>query len=679
MSSPEELTLYDSKGARKLGLPWPDVYVTPEYGEADLCTQGEGTTWELALWRFGGEFVAYCYLKRPVLHRGELVGHDLVTPYGYSGPWASEPTPAPVTFGRFRRAFQRVCAERGYAAEFIRFSPLRVEEAAAFEAGCAAVATTADPGGSSPDSGAGATTCWRHQTTVAIDLSHGPDGHPESYWERAGKEHRRCVRKATKRGYKAELRPATASDVAPGSPYQTLYEATMRRLEASGFYFFPPEYYTRLLATGAVFVAVVRRPVGGGGEIAAAAALYLLYGRTFHYHLAGSDRACTPDGVNNLLHDAAARFAAARGCARVHLGGGLRDGDSLFRFKRSVGSVELPWRLGKSVLDRRLHATLLRLRATHLGLPSGETLAHGTTFHPAYRDGLVGNELAPPKAAPGPGDLLLVCCAGNEQRWPALRALADLAASAPLALLVLIPSGGKYVAFGAALGAAGLRWRHARKAEFEPLLAELAPAVVLSLGWPFIFSEGLLSGARTPEKDAPPPTTFLNSHPSLLPKHRGSSPFAAAILAGDTSAGCTVHRIDSGVDTGPTLVQQAFALTPFDTYGSVKARSFDLEARCVREALERLLGALSSEEGAAAAARVDALFTPQVASGGPVTPRRSPSDSEIDPSLPLGGLYAAIRCCDPERFPAFFYWEGQRVNIKLWREERPADAHPESL
>ncbi|HKZ91625.1 MAG TPA: methionyl-tRNA formyltransferase, partial [Candidatus Limnocylindrales bacterium] len=52
----------------------------------------------------------------------------------------------------------------------------------------------------------------------------------------------------------------------------------------------------------------------------------------------------------------------------------------------------------------------------------------------------------------------------------------------------------------------------------------------------------------------------LNLHPSLLPRHRGAAPVAAAILAGDASTGVTLMRMDQGLDTGPILAQRQIRL-----------------------------------------------------------------------------------------------------------------------
>ncbi len=45
--------------------------------------------------------------------------------------------------------------------------------------------------------------------------------------------------------------------------------------------------------------------------------------------------------------------------------------------------------------------------------------------------------------------------------------------------------------------------------------------------------------------------------------------------------------------------------------------------------------------------------------------KRTPSDSEIDPSKTISEQFDLIRVCDPNRFPAYFHHLGQRYKIKL--------------
>ena len=53
-----------------------------------------------------------------------------------------------------------------------------------------------------------------------------------------------------------------------------------------------------------------------------------------------------------MMHFEAMRHARERGLKQLHLGGGLRAGDALARFKASLGSGRAPYHVGRAVLDR---------------------------------------------------------------------------------------------------------------------------------------------------------------------------------------------------------------------------------------------------------------------------------------------------------------------------------------
>ena len=48
---------------------------------------------------------------------------------------------------------------------------------------------------------------------------------------------------------------------------------------------------------------------------------------------------------------------------------------------------------------------------------------------------------------------------------------------------------------------------------------------------------------------------ILNIHPSLLPDFPGAHAHRDVIAAGAKKSGCTVHFVDSGMDTGPIIAQ----------------------------------------------------------------------------------------------------------------------------
>jgi phosphoribosylglycinamide formyltransferase 1 len=68
------------------------------------------------------------------------------------------------------------------------------------------------------------------------------------------------------------------------------------------------------------------------------------------------------------------------------------------------------------------------------------------------------------------------------------------------------------------------------------------------------------------------PHAILNVHPALLPAFPGSDGPAQAIAKGVRISGCTVHLVDSGVDTGPIVAQAAVPVLPADDAESLHAR-----------------------------------------------------------------------------------------------------------
>ena len=57
---------------------------------------------------------------------------------------------------------------------------------------------------------------------------------------------------------------------------------------------------------------------------------------------------------------------------------------------------------------------------------------------------------------------------------------------------------------------------------------------------------------------------ILNIHPSLLPDFPGAHAHRDVIAAGASKSGCTVHFVDSGMDTGPIIMQREVEVLPTD-------------------------------------------------------------------------------------------------------------------
>ncbi len=65
---------------------------------------------------------------------------------------------------------------------------------------------------------------------------------------------------------------------------------------------------------------------------------------------------------------------------------------------------------------------------------------------------------------------------------------------------------------------------------------------------------------------------LINIHPSLLPNFSGLNTHARALEAGASEHGCTVHFVDTGMDTGPLIAQAKVAILADDTPDTLAAR-----------------------------------------------------------------------------------------------------------
>jgi serine/alanine adding enzyme len=253
--------------------------------------------------------------------------YDATTPYGYGGP---------VGKGDFHGAYERWCVSRSIVSTFVRFHPLYENHRDAPYA-----------------SFASATVGW----PLEGDLLAGMHG-----------KHRNVVRKAQKAGVAVDV-TAAPDDL---SAFAALYEQTMRRQDASDYYFFPPEYWERLTALEG---NLVRFDSLADGEVVASA-LCLRGDRWLHYHLGATANSARDLGASNLLLYTAALWGQAQHLEEFHLGGGAgAKEDSLYAFKQRFspeGRREF-W-VGKLVHDEDAYRRL-----------SGGAEIDYESFFPAYR------------------------------------------------------------------------------------------------------------------------------------------------------------------------------------------------------------------------------------------------------------------------------------------------------
>jgi phosphoribosylglycinamide formyltransferase-1 len=79
---------------------------------------------------------------------------------------------------------------------------------------------------------------------------------------------------------------------------------------------------------------------------------------------------------------------------------------------------------------------------------------------------------------------------------------------------------------------------------------------------------------------------IMNIHPALLPSFPGLHVQQKAIDHGARFSGCTVHFVDTGVDTGPIIIQAAVPVLDGDTEESLSGRILKQEHRVFPKAIQ---------------------------------------------------------------------------------------------
>lgn len=153
----------------------------------------------------------------------------------------------------------------------------------------------------------------------------------------------------------------------------------------------------------------------------------------------------------------------------------------------------------------------------------------------------------------------------------------------------------------------------------------------------------------------------INIHGSLLPRWRGAAPVQRAIEAGDTITGIDIMQMETGLDTGPILLEHTVAITPEETSATLSAKLGKLGAQSVVEVLQRI-----SELRPVPQSNVGATYAKKI----------DKAEARIDWHQPATTIERRIRAFDP--FPGCETSLGEE-RIKIWRAaicEKPANVPP---
>ena len=85
---------------------------------------------------------------------------------------------------------------------------------------------------------------------------------------------------------------------------------------------------------------------------------------------------------------------------------------------------------------------------------------------------------------------------------------------------------------------------------------------------------------------------ILNIHPSLLPKYKGLNTHERALKNKEKFSGCTVHYVNSRLDSGKIILQAKVKILKKDTSSSLKKRILKQEHLLYRKAINKVFFSL---------------------------------------------------------------------------------------
>lgn len=140
-------------------------------------------------------------------------------------------------------------------------------------------------------------------------------------------------------------------------------------------------------------------------------------------------------------------------------------------------------------------------------------------------------------------------------------------------------------------------------------------------------------------------------HASDLPDGRGWSPHVWTIVNGGNEIVLTMFEAEDSVDSGRIWSKRRLSIPDHFLSHEIEGLLFDSEIEMMEDALKFYDSIVPVEQPK----KYEGVYFR----------KRTPADSEIDPSKSITSQFDLIRICNPIEYPAYFYLRGKKYKLLL--------------
>jgi hypothetical protein len=296
------LNFYNKDTIKKYNINYIDIYFSHDYGEA--CKYSDNAIWELCQYKD----LIYVYLKKEYKYSG-VIYYDLISPYGYSGYYYKDLQ----TFKDFIPLFRIEAKKKNYLTEVVKQSPfINIKLDLYYQE----IVT---------------------KKLFSTEITNYKDYHSNVLKSKT----RNIINKSNRDGLEYEIKDFAPEDI---KQFVEMYKNSMDKVGAKKYYYFNKLYFEQMTK-----LCKIIKIFKNGKAIGQS--LIILYKNFIHYHLSCSDY--SSNLITTFLLDTIIRTYGPD--KKIILGCGLKDNDSLFKFKSKISTNSYDYTIYKNIINEDVY------------------------------------------------------------------------------------------------------------------------------------------------------------------------------------------------------------------------------------------------------------------------------------------------------------------------------------